>query len=371
MTTAVFLPLVSPTLMCPPAPLAPSSGVDPVSPRQYLDVVRARIDERLREIFAQVEGDTTAAAPATLPVLAAARDLTMRGGKRLRPAMLFAAIECVEPGAHPRATTDVGAALELFQTYLLIHDDWMDNDPVRRGAPSVHVSLARHYGDAHLGACSAILAGDLLSALVHELVGSVELPAARRRALVQAFGRMEREVILGQCLDVTHNQDIQRIHDLKTGSYTVRGPLLLGAAIAGAPEEVWRAFERFAEPLGLAFQLRDDVLGAFGSEADTGKPVGGDFREGKSTLLVRHALEHLDASDRDELRAVLGRRDASEADVLRVQALVERSGAREHAESVVRALRERCLAALDTPALLPDGRRLLAGFAAMLSERSK
>ena len=200
MTTAMFLPLVSPTLMCPPAPLAPSSGA-PMSPRQYLDEVRARIDGRLREIFDQVEGDTTAMAPDTLPVLTAARDLTMRGGKRLRPAMLFAAIDCVEPGAHPGASTDVGAALELFQTYLLIHDDWMDNDPVRRGAPAVHVSLARHYGDAHLGACSAILAGDLLSALVHELVGSADLPSARRRALVHTFGRMEREVILGQCLE--------------------------------------------------------------------------------------------------------------------------------------------------------------------------
>lgn len=357
--------------MRPPTPLVPVMGSDATTPRMFLDRVRTAVEERLHEIFEQVEGDTTAAAADTLPMLHAARDLTLRGGKRLRPALMFAAIDCIEPGAYPHAAADVGAALELFQTYLLIHDDWMDNDPVRRGAPSVHVALGRHYNNAHLGACAAILAGDMLCALVHELIGSVEIPGPRRRALVHAFGRMEREVILGQCLDVTLNEDIQRIHDLKTGSYTVRGPMLLGAAIAGASDEAKRAMEQFAEPLGLAFQLRDDILGAFGSEADTGKPVGGDFREGKNTLLVRHAMEHLAASDRAELQSILGRRDATESEVLRARALVERSGAREHAELVVRAYRERCLSALDSPALRADGRALLAGFVALLTERTK
>ncbi len=347
------------------------SDVAGLTPRQFLDGVRSRVEERLREILDQVEGDTRAAAPDTLPMFESARDLTMRGGKRLRPALLCAAMECIEPGAYPHAAVDLGAALELFQTYLLIHDDWMDRDPVRRGAPSVHVSLARRYGDEHLGASAAILAGDMLCALAHEIVGSLDAPSPRRRAVVTAFGRMEREVILGQCLDVTHSSDVARIHDLKTGSYTVRGPLLLGAALAGATDEATRALEAFAGPLGLAFQLRDDILGAFGSEAETGKPVGGDFREGKETLLVQHARAHLVGDDLTALEAVLGNRDATVDDVLRARALVERSGARDVAEAAVRDLRDRCLAALDTDALRPDGRRLLAGFAAMLTERSR
>ena len=369
MTTAVFLPLVSRT---PMRPLGPSSTHDaPPTSRQFLDRVRASVEERLAEVFAQVDGDIRAVAPDALPMFHAARDLTMRGGKRLRPALLAAAVECVSPGAFPHAAVDLGAALELFQTYLLIHDDWMDNDPIRRGAPSVHVSLAQHYGDAQLGASTAILAGDMLCALTHEIVGSLDVPAPRRRAVVLAFGRMEREVILGQCLDVTKNPDVSRIHDLKTGSYTVRGPMLLGAALAGASPDAVRAMERFAEPLGLAFQLRDDLLGAFGSEAETGKPVGGDFREGKNTLLVSHALAHLPPAERDALSSILGRRDATEADVLYARDLLERSGARSHAEAVVRSLRDRCLAALDTDVLLPDGLALLAGFVAVLTDRSK
>jgi geranylgeranyl diphosphate synthase type I len=337
----------------------------------FLDGVRVRVEARLHEILNQVERDTRSAAPDTLPVLDAARDLTLRGGKRLRPAMLCAAIECIEPGASPAAAADLGAALELFQTYLLIHDDWMDNDPVRRGAPSVHTALAQHYGDAHLGACAAILAGDMLCALVHEIVGSIDVAPTRRRAVVQAFGRMEREVILGQCLDVTRNTDIARIHDLKTGSYTVRGPMLLGAAVAGANEDARDAIERYAEPLGRAFQLRDDILGVFGSEAETGKPVGGDFREGKSTTLVAHALAHLATQDLREFEAIFGRRDATEQEVLRARELVERSGARAHAEAEVEQLRERCLAALDSNVLRAEGRRLLGALALKLTERSR
>lgn len=369
MTTAVFLPLVSRTPMRPLGP--PQKAEAPSSPRQFLERVRAAVEDRLREVLDQVEGDIATVAPNAVPMFEAARDLTLRGGKRLRPALLCAAVECVAPGAYPHAAVDLGAALELFQTYLLIHDDWMDNDPVRRGAPSVHVRLARTYGDAQLGASTAILAGDMLCALTHEIVGSLDVPAPRRRAVVLAFGRMEREVILGQCLDVTSDPDVARIHDLKTGSYTARGPLLLGAALAGASPEAAAALEAFAEPLGLAFQLRDDILGAFGSEAETGKPVGGDFREGKNTLLVAHARAQLPGDARAELDAILGRRDATEAQVDRVRELLERSGARAHAESVVASLRARCLAALDSPALLPAGRSLLAGFVSLLTDRTK
>lgn len=365
MTTTAFHYLFAPAVV-----VSPTSPVT-TSPSAFLDQVRERVDARLREVLDETEAYTLGVAPDAVPMLRAARELTLRGGKRLRPALLFAAIECVEPGAYPDVATDLGAALELLQTYLLVHDDWMDDDPIRRGAPSVHVSLGRHYADPHLGACTAILAGDLMGALVHRVVGEIEIAPARRRAVVRAFGRMEHEVILGQCLDVTRSTDIPRIHQLKTGSYTVQGPLRLGAAVSGADESVFGVLEAFGTPLGVAFQLRDDLLGAFGSEAETGKPVGGDFREGKQTELVQHALRTLGAAECDELRGILGRRDATEAEVMRVRALVEASGAREHVEDMIRTLRERCLAALDSPLLLRGGRDLLASFATLLTDRRR
>jgi len=337
----------------------------------FLDGVRQRVDARLRAALDDARAFTEASAPSTLPMLDAAADLTLRGGKRLRPAMLFAAIECAEPDAFADAATDLGAAMELLQTYLLVHDDWMDDDPVRRGAPSVHVSLARAYGDPHLGACTAILAGDLMGALVHRIVADLDLPVARRRAVNAVFAEMEHEVILGQCLDVTRSEDVARIHRLKTGSYTVRGPLLLGAAVAGASEATRRALATYAEPLGLAFQLRDDVLGVFGSAAETGKPVGNDLREGKQTALVQHALRTLDADDAAVLKGVLGRRDASDEDVLRARELIARSGAKEEVEREIAALRARCLDALRGADMLPRGVELLTALATMLTDRSR
>lgn len=342
-----------------------------VSPAEFVAGVRRRIDARLEALLDEGARYTGGVAPDALPVLAAARDLTMRGGKRLRPAMLFAAIECVEPGAHPEAAADLGAALELLQTYLLIHDDWMDGDPVRRGAPSVHVLLERAFGDAHLGAATAILAGDLMGSMVHNVVGLLDLPVARRREVLKVFGRMEHEVILGQCLDVTRSPDIEKIHALKTGSYTVRGPLLLGAAVAGASPEAVASLEAYAHPLGLAFQLRDDVLGAFGSAAETGKPVGGDFREGKETLLLQHARATLSAGDVTTLNGLVGKRDASEAEVLHVRELVAASGAREVAEARITELRGQCLSALSAAAFHTRGSELLRAFATLLTDRSR
>lgn len=338
----------------------------------FLADVRERVDGRIREVLHAAREVTAAEAPGALPMFDAARDLTLRGGKRLRPAMLFAAVACARRDDDLRdAATDLGAAMELLQTYLLVHDDWMDDDPVRRGAPSVHVTLAEAYGSPHLGACTAILAGDLMGALVHQMIADIDLPTARRREVNAVWAAMEHEVILGQCLDVTQSEDVARIHRLKTGSYTVRGPLLLGAAAADATAATRRVLMEYAEPLGLAFQLRDDVLGVFGSAKETGKPVGNDLREGKQTALVQHALRHLGEADRAALKSVLGRRDAGDDDVLRARDLIAASGAPEAVEAEIAAHRARCLAALRDTDLLPRGVELLTALATMVTDRSR
>jgi geranylgeranyl diphosphate synthase type I len=337
----------------------------------FLAAVRSRVDARIEALLAEARVVTAGEAPDALPMFDAARDLTLRGGKRLRPVMLFAAVACAWEDPFCEAATDLGAAMELLQTYLLVHDDWMDDDPIRRGAPSVHVALAKSYGSAHLGACTAILAGDLMGALVHKVVADLDLPAPRRREVNAVWASMEHEVILGQCLDVTQSTDVARIHRLKTGSYTVRGPLRLGAAVSDASPEAREALMAYAEPLGLAFQLRDDVLGVFGSERETGKPVGNDLREGKQTALVQHAMEHLSPGDASALRAVLGQRDASDDDVQRARSLIESSGALRAAEAEIAALRARCLDALRDAPLRPQGAELLSALATLVTERTR
>lgn len=334
------------------------------------ETVRRLIDERLSEALDDAARQARARAADALPMIDEIRALTMRGGKRLRPVMVMAAVECVTPWSSlEKATIDVGAAIELLQTYLLIHDDWMDGDAVRRGGPTVHVALETRYGDAHLAASQAVLAGDFASSLAQDLVAHAKLPAERLQTVSAAYAMMQREVVLGQMIDVLGAKDIDALHDLKTGSYTVRGPLALGHAIAAGSLAAWEALASFSGPLGIAFQLRDDLIGTFGDEKETGKSAASDLRAGKRTAPVTEAIGRLDATRRTELEGLLGRDD--DTMVARARELIEQSGARGAVEERIAALRTQALAALDTSALRSDGAKLLADLAHVMTDRRK
>jgi geranylgeranyl diphosphate synthase type I len=335
-----------------------------------MEAVRRLVDQRLATALDAAILDAKHRANDAVPMMEQIHALTVRGGKRLRPVMVMAAVECTTPWESMRdATIDVGAAIELLQTYLLIHDDWMDGDTVRRGGPTVHVALAKAYGHEHNGASSAILAGDMACALAQELVVHAELPGDRLRETLRAFVTMQREVILGQTLDVLGAKDIDVIHDLKTGSYTVRGPIALGHALAGGSQEAWGALEAFARPIGIAFQLRDDIIGTFGDEKETGKTSATDLRVGKRTAPVVFALERLDAKGRAELESLLGKDDDNA--VARARTMIEEIGARAAVEERIVSLRDRAMASLEHGSIRREGAKLLSGLAHVMTDRRK
>jgi len=176
--------------------------------------------------------------------------------------------------------------------------------------------------------------------------------------------RVHEDVVLGQVLDVLGEPtDVERMHDLKTGSYTVRGPLLLGATLAGAGPDALAALTAFAAPLGVAFQLSDDLLGVFGQEAQTGKRRGGDLLAGKRTAVVVESEGRLDPAGEAAVAAVRGRREATDGDLEAAIAAMSRcgAGARVHARLEDLCDRARALAA-DLP-LTTAARRVLMGAA--------
>ena len=297
----------------------------------------------------------------------AARDLTLRGGKRFRAGLLMAAYRGVAPRASKEVAFEAGVALELLQSYLLVQDDWMDHDDTRRGGPSVHAALSVSLGDAHLGAASAMLASDLLWGMSLATLASAPASSARRIAAIELFGRVHEDVVIGQQIDLMGRaEDVEAMHALKTGSYTVRGPLLLGATLAGADDRVKKALERYAGPVGVAFQLRDDLLGMFGTSAQTGKPEGSDLRAGKRTAVVAEGERLLSAEGRKKLLAVLGRADASEETVRAAADALEACGARAAVEARLEAL---CAEAEGRAARLPldpRAKSLLKGAARAL-----
>lgn len=266
--------------------------------------------------------------------------LALGAGKRVRPR--FAALGWLAAGGgEPSgALVDIAAAVELLHVSALLHDDVVDGSLSRRGQPAAHVREAeRHRNEGWAGETRrygegvAILAGDLAAALADEL-------SSTTRAETQAQWRaMKAEVALGQVLD--HVATARRIRDpdaaltvvsLKTSMYTVVRPLLLGATEfdpnrASALDE---CLSSYGAGVGEAFQLRDDVLGAFGDSNDTGKPVGDDLREGKPTWLLAEATVAADASQREILSRVGGAID--DEGVAAVQRVMVSLGVLERAE---------------------------------------
>lgn len=280
----------------------------------FIRAVRSLVDARLIAFFADKLAEAERVSPQSLELVQALEALTMRGGKRLRPVVVAAAMLAVRPDTELTRAGEVAASLELLQTYLLAHDDFMDGDLVRRGGPAVHAVFRTRYGDAHLGDSLGVLAGDLASAYSLELMLSATTEPTTQRALLAALVQLRKEVYFGQHLDMIGDSDVERMRDLKTGSYTVRGPAALGGILAGANTQQLAALRAWADPLGEAFQLADDILGTFGTSGDTGKP-GDDLRHGKRTSLVVEAEARLDPEELRGLLALLGDASASDASI--------------------------------------------------------
>ncbi|MGW2369931.1 polyprenyl synthetase family protein [Streptomyces sp. NPDC001667] len=294
-------------------------------------------------------------------------DFLSAGGKRIRPVLCVAGWHAGGGDQTPPPVLQVAASLEMFHAFALIHDDVMDNSATRRGKPCVHRALtALHQAERgrveadRLGASAAILIGDAALTWADELVHTAGLTPVQLAAVLPLVDIMRSEVMYGQYLDITATGrptgDIgraMRIVRYKTAKYTVERPLHIGAALAGSPRSVRDALSGYALPLGEAFQLRDDLLGVFGTPARTGKSRLDDLREGKHTALVALALCHADPRQQDTLRALLGKPDLSEHEGDRLRHLFVDTGARDAVELMIEDRRGQALRSLETAAFPP------------------
>ncbi len=334
-----------------------------------LRTLQPDIENRLAGFLdASVEG-TRALGPEVRVLVQEVRRLALRGGKRLRPALVATGFRTVSATADLEPALDAGVALELLHTYFLIHDDWMDGDRVRRGGPAVHVALAARFGSEHKGNASAILAGDYAVALACDAMARVETRPERLRGAFAAFAEMQLGAVAGQQLDmVGQGRDVELAYALKTGSYTVEGPLRLGALLAGAKEPTLEALARYARPAGIAFQLRDDLLSLFGEPKQTGKPLASDLISGKRTLLLGLALRRARGKDLTAIRRVLGNARASPTQLRVALAAIVASGAPELVERRITELSNSALSELNR-GIGKGGRALLVGAIDALSLR--
>lgn len=331
----------------------------------FVAEVRGPLDAALGDWLAVRMEQARRLTPEAVPVADGVTSLTMRGGKRLRAALVAAAF-VASGGERWQSVMGAMMAIELLQTYLLIHDDWMDGDDMRRGGPSVHHAMRTRYEDAHVGDSLGILAGDLGSGYAQEALLEVEVSAERRLQACHEFARMQQEVVLGQVLDVLGSEDTDAVNNLKTASYTVRGPLRLGAVLAGVSRDRLGAWDALGTPLGIAFQLRDDLMGAFGDARATGKPIFSDWARGKRNALVTELAKDAEA------RALLGKRDSlTPEQTAKLVSLAETSGAKSRVEGQIAAHLEAARGAIARLEVHPRGEALLTGATLALGVRDR
>lgn len=327
-----------------------------------------------------------ATTPSTVrPYVALNREFSLRGGKRFRALLVLAGYHLVS-GRSPRPAIPAAAALEHFQSWMLIHDDIIDHADLRRGGPTVHREVARLHARARgvgssedYGTGVAITLGDLEEPFALDgLLGTRSPPAARLGALGELV-RMTRLTAYGQLLDLRNGtlppsqvteRDVLEVHRLKSAVYTVVSPLRIGAVLAGASPRTLVDLEAVATDLGIAFQLRDDVLGAGFDAGQAGKSAN-DLVEGKRTLLVVRAWRDGTPAERTALSNVLGRPHASAADVERARSAIRSSGALAYSERRIAALTARALRRLARSRRISAARKpLLVEVAERLTRRS-
>jgi geranylgeranyl diphosphate synthase type I len=366
---------------------------------RLVDLVQHRIDrfldERTREVNA-ISRDLD-------PFIDFSRDF-LRGGKRFRALFCYWGWQSVRfgdplellPSPVPDDQLDfvvgAAAALEVFHAAALVHDDIMDNSDTRRGAASAH----KRFESAHragywageaaaFGSSSALLLGDLLLGWSDEMFDeSVESMSDRdaARAARREFMAMRTQVTVGQYLDifeeaswVRHDESelLERAHRVvvfKSAKYSVEAPLAIGAALGGGSAEQKAALRAFGLPLGVAYQLRDDLLGVFGDPAVTGKPAGDDLREGKRTVLIAFARQGLPPNLRNLIDELLGDPELDEEQIEALQSAISDSGAIDKSERVIaRNVRKAIDAIADAP-LSPSAKSELIDLADTVSRRA-
>lgn len=320
----------------------------------------------------------------------------LAGGKRLRARFLHTGWRAVAETSGavdmlPEGVVAAAAALEVFHAAALVHDDLIDSSDTRRGRPSAHRALEAWHGEAAwrgdaaaFGRSSAVLLGDLLVAWSDDLLeeGLATTPPASAAAARSRYAQMRRDVTLGQFLDVVeesafatepderHAERALRVASYKSARYSVEQPLLIGAALAGADAAQSAALSAFGLPIGLAFQLRDDVLGVFGDESVTGKPAGDDLREGKRTMLVAYARETLPVAERRLVDELLGDPGLDAAQIETLQRTIVETGALDRVERLIASCASEADAALRDAPLGADAVASLRALAHAATERT-
>ncbi|SDG83651.1 geranylgeranyl diphosphate synthase, type I [Sinosporangium album] len=343
--------------------------------------LRAGVDRSLREFVDRQRPQFWS--PDLAPMLLAAEEF-LAGGKRLRPAFCYWGWRGAGGEDRPAMIT-AAASLELLQASALVHDDVMDASDLRRGMPSahrrfqaLHEKAGWHGSSEQFGQGAAILLGNTMLIWSGEMWRTSGLPEEALAAARPVHDHMRTELMCGQYLDLLEQahgegtfESALRVALHKSGKYSVEQPLRLGLVLAARAQEPWidEVCVGFGQKVGIAFQLRDDVLGVFGDPAETGKPAGDDLREGKRTMLIARTLAGASPAQADAVRRLLGDPDLDADGVERLREIIRDTGAPAYCEDMIKRYLDEALAALAASPIIPEAQTALADLAVAATSR--
>ncbi len=352
---------------------------------EELKSFKVRLDPLIEAYFEHVKENGLKEDALVAEALDHAKEIVLAGGKRLRSAFMYYGY-LGAGGTEKEKMLKTSMSVELIHSFLLVHDDIIDRDDVRHGVPTLHRRYAtlgkRFFGPIdtdHFGMSIAIIMGDMLYSFGNDIIFTSEFSKER---IFRALSRLQNIVsftVVGQARDIymeykkeATEEEILNMYRNKTAKYTVEGPLHLGAILAGAEEDLLTAFSEYAIPVGIAFQIQDDILGIFGSEKRIGKPVGSDIEEGKITILVARALKNGTSEQKKRLKEILARGPAlTENEQKEFRAILVDTGAFQEVKELAQSYivsGEKALEVLKSK-VTPEAYEFLAGVAQYMTHR--
>lgn len=342
--------------------------------KEFSDAYSTKITATISEVFDEYISGDVVQHRLVKDVVEKTKQYTLRGGKCIRGLLVLLGAQMQGKDINDDLLK-AAACYEIVHASFLIHDDIMDDADTRRGFPSLHKDIETLKADQKFGTNNAIIAGDLLNYLAYTTLINIPMDIELRTKLRSAFDSILIDTCLGQILDygtgfddAAAADDALLVCSFKTSQYTIAGPLKLGAYLGGASEETIKTIEDLGKPLGIAFQLKDDLLDIFADSEKTGKPLFGDIAEGKKTFLMLKGLELASGEEKEKIYSALGKHDLSKEEGASVASILESSGAKSINEEEI----AKCSAeAKEKAQMLPGDHTVLLDFIEFVSTRDR
>lgn len=353
--------------------------------QEEMKVFKDRVDREMEIYFDRVITEATKKDVFITDALRYVKQFSLSGGKRLRAAFMYYGYRAAG-GTDMDRMIRTTVSVELVHIFLLIHDDIIDRDEKRHGVTTIHKHfqkigshLSVRSDAAHFGNSMAIIVGDMIGALGNQIIFESGFDPVRVLSALSKLQDIVSLTVVGEAQDImieyrgyATEAEILAMYENKTARYTIDGPIQLGCILAGGSEELSRSLSAYAVPLGIAFQIQDDILGVFGSEDKLGKPVGSDIEEGKITILVSKALSRISKREQKELLAILKKGPKlSTEDIDRFRFILKDSGALQASRDLAHEYIETGKQALLPLSFESEAKEFLLGVAEYMEKRER